>query len=155
MPVPALDHVPQCDIYSFLEHLQGQWLHHLPGQLVPMPEFFPALIMKGSHPPAIWYTIFENFSVTVVVLKPFHSLLGCLRIKSIIHTWPENLQCMEMFSSLFYYFWLLNFFVTGHYRRYLLCCSGHQGLKGEECLVQPSSWSTRIKFSPKSPHLQL
>ena len=30
------DHISQCHIYTFLEHLQGRWLHHLPGQLVPM-----------------------------------------------------------------------------------------------------------------------
>lgn len=36
MPVTALDHVTRCDICSFLEHLQGQQLHHLPGQPVPM-----------------------------------------------------------------------------------------------------------------------
>ena len=29
--------VHQCHIYMFLERLRGQWLHHLPGQPVPMP----------------------------------------------------------------------------------------------------------------------
>jgi len=27
------DHIPQCHIHMALEHLQGWWLHHLPGQL--------------------------------------------------------------------------------------------------------------------------
>ena len=30
-------HVPQCHIHTALEHLQGWWLHHLPGQPVPLP----------------------------------------------------------------------------------------------------------------------
>jgi len=37
MPVTAIDHVPQCHIHTALEHLQGRWLHHLPGQPVPLP----------------------------------------------------------------------------------------------------------------------
>lgn len=37
MPVTALVHVAQCDICPFLENLQGWWLHHLPGQPVPIP----------------------------------------------------------------------------------------------------------------------
>ena len=35
LPCP-LNHVPQCHIHTFLEHLQGQWLHHLPGQPIPI-----------------------------------------------------------------------------------------------------------------------
>ena len=31
------NHVPQCHIYMVLECLQGQWLHRLPGQPVPLP----------------------------------------------------------------------------------------------------------------------
>jgi len=33
-----LNHVPKCHIYTFFEHLQGQGLHHFPGQPVPMPD---------------------------------------------------------------------------------------------------------------------
>jgi len=38
-PIPTMPthHVPQCHIHMVLEHLQGQWLHHLPGQPVPVP----------------------------------------------------------------------------------------------------------------------
>ena len=38
-PIPTMptNHVPQCHIYTFLEHHQGKWLHHLPGQPVPVP----------------------------------------------------------------------------------------------------------------------
>ena len=32
-----LNCAPQCHISTFLEHLQGQWLHHLPGHPVPTP----------------------------------------------------------------------------------------------------------------------
>ena len=43
-PIPT-DHIPQCHISIFLEHLQGQWLHHLPGQLcqriTTLSEIFP------------------------------------------------------------------------------------------------------------------
>jgi len=38
MPVITLGHVTQCNTYSFLEHLQWQWLYHLPGQPVPIPD---------------------------------------------------------------------------------------------------------------------
>ena len=31
------DHIPQCHIHTALEHLQGWWLHYLPGQPVPLP----------------------------------------------------------------------------------------------------------------------
>jgi len=48
-PIPTMptNHVPQFHFCPFLEHLQGWWLHHLPGQPVPMPhhscreEMFP------------------------------------------------------------------------------------------------------------------
>ena len=33
-PLPM---APQCHIHTAPEHLQGQWLHHLPGQPVPLP----------------------------------------------------------------------------------------------------------------------
>jgi len=36
MPVPALNHVPQCHISTVLEYRQGWWLYHLPGQPVPL-----------------------------------------------------------------------------------------------------------------------
>jgi len=36
-PILPTGHVLQCHISTLLEHLQGQWLHHLPGQPVPMP----------------------------------------------------------------------------------------------------------------------
>ena len=35
MPKTALDHVTQCHINTFLENIQRQWLHHLPGQPAP------------------------------------------------------------------------------------------------------------------------
>jgi len=41
--------MPMCHISMFLEHLQGRWLHHLPGQPAPMPhhyfqeEIFPVI----------------------------------------------------------------------------------------------------------------
>jgi len=42
-PKPSMlcppNHVPQCHINSFLEHLQGQWLRHFPGQSVPLPHY--------------------------------------------------------------------------------------------------------------------
>lgn len=37
IPVTAVDHVVQCDIYPLLENLQGWQLHHLPEQPVPTP----------------------------------------------------------------------------------------------------------------------
>jgi len=39
VPVTTLDHVTESDTYPLLEHLQGWWLQHLPGQPVPMPHY--------------------------------------------------------------------------------------------------------------------
>ena len=36
----ALDHVTQCHINTFLENIQRQWLHHLPGQPAPKAHCF-------------------------------------------------------------------------------------------------------------------
>ena len=33
-----LNHIPQCHTYTFPEHVQAWWLHHLPGQPVPVPD---------------------------------------------------------------------------------------------------------------------
>ena len=33
-----MDQVPQGHISKFLESLQGRWLHHLPGEPVPVPD---------------------------------------------------------------------------------------------------------------------
>ena len=33
-----LNHVPQHNIQTLVEHLQGQWLHHLSGQPIPVPD---------------------------------------------------------------------------------------------------------------------
>ena len=37
-PPCLLNHVPKCHIYTFFGHLQGWWLHHFPGQPVPVPD---------------------------------------------------------------------------------------------------------------------
>ena len=34
----SLNHVPQHSVQMFLEHLQGQWLLHLLGQPIPVPD---------------------------------------------------------------------------------------------------------------------
>ena len=34
-----LNHIPQYNIEAFLEHLQACWLHHLPGQPIPAPDY--------------------------------------------------------------------------------------------------------------------
>jgi len=41
-PIPTMltNHIPQCHISTFLEHLQEWWLSHLPGQPVPMPQHY-------------------------------------------------------------------------------------------------------------------
>lgn len=36
IPTRPTNHIPQCRISMFLEHLQGQWLCHLSGQPVPI-----------------------------------------------------------------------------------------------------------------------
>ena len=53
-PPYLLNHILKCHIYMFFKHLQRWWLHHLPGQPVPMPhhssrkEVFPN---TQSEPP--------------------------------------------------------------------------------------------------------
>ena len=53
-PCP-LNHVPQCNICPFLEHLQGWWFYQFPGQPVPIPhhsfweEFFPNILYLCSR----------------------------------------------------------------------------------------------------------
>lgn len=47
----ALDHITQCNIYSFLENLCGWWLHHLIGQPIPVshhPFWEKVLLMVES-----------------------------------------------------------------------------------------------------------
>jgi len=69
MPVAALDHVPLCHIHPFLEHLQWQWLHHLPVQPVSPPqhssweEIFPNIERDRGfqeHPTRKWLKAAAN-----------------------------------------------------------------------------------------------
>jgi len=53
-PPCLLNHVPQCHISTFLKNLQGQWLHHLPGQPMPMVHY------------SFWEEVFPN-----ILLEPF------------------------------------------------------------------------------------
>lgn len=48
-PTMSTNHVPQCHIYTVLEHLQGWWHRHLFGQ--PMPGTSPLLLRRNSS----WY----------------------------------------------------------------------------------------------------
>ena len=46
-----LHRVPQYNIWMFLEHLQGWWLHHLPGQPIPvMDHSFGEEILPNIQP---------------------------------------------------------------------------------------------------------
>jgi len=52
--IAPLNYIPRYHIYPFFKHLQGQWLHHLPEQPVPMPnhsfweELSPNIQLKPS-----------------------------------------------------------------------------------------------------------
>jgi len=59
-PPCPLNHVPKCHISKFLEHLQGWWLHHLPGKPAAMPEIFPK-INGGSGPQQLSFLSTQNF----------------------------------------------------------------------------------------------
>ena len=37
-PSPPLNHVPKCHTYTSFKYLQGWWLNHFSGQLVPVPD---------------------------------------------------------------------------------------------------------------------
>ena len=51
-PPCLINHIPKCNIYTFLEHLQWWWLPHFPGQPIPMydhsfhKEIFPNIHSK-------------------------------------------------------------------------------------------------------------
>jgi len=57
----SLNHVLQHNVQTFLELLQGRWLHHLPGQTIPVPKpgtahfvcdgwvFFCTVKLEGEH----------------------------------------------------------------------------------------------------------
>jgi len=77
-PIPSMptDHVPQCYIYKSLEHLQGQWLHHLCGQPEPMyhhsfrEEVF--LISNLNFQPLLWYPVCWVKSMEISVDRIWH-----------------------------------------------------------------------------------
>ena len=53
IPTMASDCVPQCHINTFLEQLQGLWLHHFPGQPVPMP----CIVTSPVLPLFLYYSV--------------------------------------------------------------------------------------------------
>jgi len=65
-PMPT-DHVPQCLISTVPAHLEGWWLHHLPGQPVPMhhhsswEEMFPNI---QPEPPTVLFEAITSHSTT-------------------------------------------------------------------------------------------
>lgn len=46
----STNHVPQCHIYTVVERLQGQWLHPLPQQPVPLPHCFFWVVLTHIQP---------------------------------------------------------------------------------------------------------
>ena len=44
------NHAPQCNIYTFLEHLQRWQLHHIPGQPVPLPDCCFGEVFPNTKP---------------------------------------------------------------------------------------------------------
>ena len=83
-PLCLLNHVLKCHIYPFFEHLQGQGLHHFPGQPIPMPdkpfskEFFPdtqskpplmQLEASSSHPIASYLEEETNTCLTTTFFE--------------------------------------------------------------------------------------
>ena len=70
-PPCLLNHIPNCHIYTFFEHLQGWGLHHIPGQPVPMSDHsFSKQIFPNiqSKPPLM--------QLEAVVSRPITSYLG-------------------------------------------------------------------------------
>ena len=58
VPLPAYpdiptNHVPQCHIDPFLDHLQGCWPHNLPGQLVPVQHHSKKPFLLIPEPPSV------------------------------------------------------------------------------------------------------
>ena len=47
----SLNHVPQHNIQTLFEHLQGRWLHHLSGQPIPVPDHpFREVVFPNVQP---------------------------------------------------------------------------------------------------------
>ena len=63
MPNMPTEHVPQCHISTFLEYLQGWWLHHFPGQPIPVPHH------------SFWETHHSAGSAGMLQVKPASFLL--------------------------------------------------------------------------------
>jgi len=56
-PMPT-NSVPQCHIHMVLEHLQGRWIHHLPGQPVPVPHHsFKEVVFLISNLNISWHNL--------------------------------------------------------------------------------------------------
>ena len=73
-PIPTMptDRVPQCHIFPLLEHPQAQWLHHPPGQPVPL------------HYYSFWEEMFPNIQPE----PPWHSLRP-LHLFPSLATWEQ------------------------------------------------------------------
>ena len=78
-PPCPLNHITQCHIYPLLEHLQGWWLHHFPGQLILLhchpfwEDIFPSIQPDPSLVPLKAITSCPIVSYTGAEANPHHT----------------------------------------------------------------------------------
>ena len=87
MPVTALDRVTQCKTHSFLEDLQGWWLHHLPGQPVPIPHQIKMIILA-------WVVLKALYSKEKLQLGCIHVSSSCQNSGKSNGCWPRANCCL-------------------------------------------------------------
>ena len=115
-PPRLLNHIPKCHIYTFIEHLQGRWLSHLPGQPIPMSdhsfskEIFPNIQSKSpltqpeaSLPIASYLGAATNTCLTTtsfqVVVETISETITETISETIINHW-DYYSCLDFFIHL-------------------------------------------------------
>jgi len=95
------NHVHQCHICMFLEHLQGQWLHHLPEQSVPLPhhsfweEIFPNIQPWCNLRPSPLILLLNGMTGESIEQKVRSGeYLGATVLRFTMHECPEFLWCV-------------------------------------------------------------
>ena len=75
--ISPLSHIPLCIcISTFLEHLQGWWLHHLHGQPIPVPDHS----FKEENSPNVYMCVYIYVCVCVFLIYCCLTLPGfCCR----------------------------------------------------------------------------
>ena len=93
-PCP-LNHVPQCHISAILKHLQGEWLHHLPGQLCQCINTFWEEVSPNiqPEPPLVQLDAIKSHPIT--------SYLRCLLLLLLLVWFSQNGEQVPSFNRIY------------------------------------------------------